>query len=89
MLFRDAAAARFNWEAVARGDLDAIRDLPVARRRFSLTFRPMSEDSLARIARLVAIPVRSSLVLREGKLDELEGSAKKLGDRTSTWPGRG
>ncbi len=49
----------------------------------------MSEASLARIAQHVAIPVRGSLVLLEGELDELEGFAKKLGDRTGPWPGRG
>ncbi len=145
VLFRYAAAARFNWEAAAGGDLDAffeqpqevrellkatniqtmigkipqerkgdvdfyygllsdvghpngpsnelaidaIRDVPGGRRRFSLAFRQMSEDSFARIVHLVAIPVRSSLVLLEGELDELEGFAKKLGDRTGPWPGRG
>ena len=69
--------------------IDAIRDLPVGRRRFTLAFRPMRADSLARIVKLVAIPVRSSLALLEGELDELEGFAKKLGDRTSSGPIRG
>ncbi len=145
MLFRCAAAARFNGEAAARGDLDAlfeqpqevrelleaihiqtligktpqerkgdvdldccllsgvrhpngpskelvidaIRDLPGGRRRVTLAFRPRSEDSRARIVQLAAIPGRSSLVPLEGELDEFEGFAKKLGDRTGPWPGRG